>query len=144
MKTLFKLFMIIAISLGMMQCKEKEPEPIIKKPIDYRDKWCGNYSFAIMESRHNIMNESYDTTFYDSGKVYYTDDMDEDEINIDITFFSNKNPIHIDKNGSFIFPQEERMSEKGCFVNNDSLYYFFSDWQAHGFSYSYKITGIKQ
>lgn len=27
MKTLFKLFMIIAISLGMMQCKEKEPEP---------------------------------------------------------------------------------------------------------------------
>ena len=43
MKTHVKFCYIIFLVMLFTACIEKEPEPIIKKPVDYRDKWCGNY-----------------------------------------------------------------------------------------------------
>ena len=141
MKTILKTIVLLLLSLLFIHCK---PEPIEPEPIDYRDKWCGFYDFSIRYINESVMENNCDTTFYDSGKVYYTADMDEDEINIDIDYFSNQNPIHIDKNGNFIFYETETRYEGGSFVNNDSLYYSYWVMQVpNGISYSYYITGIK-
>jgi hypothetical protein len=70
MKTPFKLFMIIFIPLGMMQCKEKEPEPLGKIIIG---TWIENNPelFDGVSDIINFMSNSYVSKhFYFNGWQY--------------------------------------------------------------------------
>lgn len=66
MKTFFKLFMIIFISLGMMQCKEKEPEPKEKKIhyVDYKPDITVTYEDTIADKK-GIPLDLYEDGVYD-------------------------------------------------------------------------------
>lgn len=141
MKTL-KLICCLSLIIVFTACKKEEPKPIEPNPIeltpiDYRDKWCGDYEFTTYINSWSPSDVTLDTLHY-TGKVYYTKDMQENEI-----FIQNINIITIDTNGVFILSKIDRGRQEGKFIGNDSLYYFVAASPGQSHSYTHERVGRK-
>jgi len=53
-----------------------------KHPLDYRNKFLGDYTFSVHESGWGFQNGSVDTTFTSGGRVWYGSDKHSVEVTI--------------------------------------------------------------
>ena len=97
-----KIIICALFSLFFIGCIEENQ-------TDYRDKWCGTYDFKI----HNN---------YTIGKIYYTDSIANNTLNIDLTSTSSWDYyIVVDTSGIITMINGWYPDTISCFFN-DSVY----------------------
>jgi hypothetical protein len=126
MKTLFKTIVLLLLSLLFIHCK---PEPIEPEPIDYRDKWCGDYAC--------------NTDYYNNDTTVIVSIKKVNDSLVSISNLYTQVEIQVDTNGHFF--------ERGHFscdvfsgdLYKDSINFWMGFYLVHN-QYYYHYNGIKQ
>ncbi len=145
------IIIIILLLVGLTQCKKEE------KPIDYREKFCGDFLFKTITGWETISNtgNSYTTEFYSSiTKVDGNDSL------VFIQYKSDNNTVHcgdyyygssieavIKPNGKLVFEINfedcPHTSFNGFFIGTDSIEITITEYSLGGKDFQ-KIFGYRK
>jgi len=111
--------------------------------VDYRDKWCGDYNFVYYFSVWSPAETTYDTV-QTSGNIYYENEMQDNQLFIQNGTGYELGLISIDTFGIINLPSIYRGSQRGYFINNDTLYYSYVCSSGQSNSVSLRMFGYKK
>ena len=156
------ILLILLIWISIIQCESTSSgDPPEKESSDYRDQFCGDFSFRVVEW-HWMMNHntSYDDTLFYQGSVTKVEDADtlirirylESGIfcyGRDDTIYSYYIEPEVDSNGIFqngrIIGCSHYSDFSGSFINQDSLYFRINAGTGGGLGRKegYNVSGRK-
>lgn len=116
-----------------------------KRPLDFRNKYIGDYSFTIYSSWFNLATGTGDTTFTSDGNISYG----SAENTLQITLYNScVVEYYVYEDGSISFYQYKGgnscpQSGIGEFESAKNIRFYWSR-NCHGGGGEYDITGVKK
>lgn len=129
-----KIWIIIVLPLLFSACKEE----------DYREKWCEDYNFVYYTKTWTFPGTTSNDTINTIGCVYYTKEMEENQLFIQNGIGYELGLIPIDTFGVINLPKIDRGIQIGYFINKDTLYYSYNHSSGQAHEYSFRMFGYKK